>query len=239
MSLSIKAGQEGFRWFFATVENRDDEKQVGRIQIRIHGIHPPEKSLVKTADLPWAYVIMPPNSAGLTEVGTSPTGILVGSTVFGFFADANECQIPIVMGTLAGIPKTGHDVPSTARGTNNVKKTTLGPEPASAYAAQYPYNKVIQTEGNHVIEIDDTPGQERIHVFHKSGTYTEINADGRKVDKVADDNYHIVAGNEEVYIQGNVNVRVVGNVNILVDGTYTLESKGKMTLKAPRIDLNP
>ena len=240
--MTRKAGAEGFRWFFGKVEDVNDPKMLGRVKVRAYNIHPQKTSLVGTDDLPWATVIMPPFSAGNQQVGLSPTGMNVGTVIFGFFADGDRCQFPIVLGTLAAIPDNNlakHDVAKLAREINDIEKTTIGPEPSSPYAAKYPNNKVLRTERGHTIEIDDTPGAERIHLYHKSGTYTEINAEGRKVEKVANDNYHIVAGNEEVYIKGNVNVRVVGNVNILVDGTYTLESKGNMTLKAPRIDLNP
>jgi hypothetical protein len=118
-----------------------------------------------------------------------------------------------------------------AREVNNISKTYDSMEPQSAYRARYPFNKVLRTEGGHVVEIDDTPGSERIHIFHKSGTYSEIDNTGRKVDKVVGDSFEITLGNKTVHINGNV--------NILVEGTYTLESKGNMTLKAPRIDLNP
>lgn len=241
MALSAKAGREGFAWFFGTVEGRDDPKQIGRVQVRIYDIHPPDKSLVKTEDLPWAYVIMPPFSAGSNQIGLSPTGMIVGTTVFGFFADANERQMPIVLGTLASIPQglmEKHDVPIQARGSNDIAGAAIGPEPASSFAAQYPYNKVIKTEGGHVIELDDTPGHERIHMYHKSGTYTEINSAGQKVEKVANNNYHIVAGNEEVYINGNVNVRVTGDVNIVVDGNYSLNVTGDVIINGSTINLN-
>lgn len=239
MGVTTKAGADGFRWFFGVVENRDDPKMIGRVKVRIYNTHPQTAALVKTDDLHWATVIMPPTSAGLNQVGRSPTGMLVGTTVFGFFADSGESQMPIVLGTLAGIPKTGHDVPLEARGTKGIEKKAIGPEPASAFGAKYPYNKVIKTEGGHLVEVDDTPGAERIHIYHKAGTYTEVAPNGRRVDKIASDSYHIVAGNEDVYIEGNVNVHVKGNVNMMVDGTYTLESKGNMTIKAPKIDLNP
>lgn len=241
MALSAKAGKEGFVWFFGTVEGRDDPKQIGRVQVRIHNVHPVDKSLVKTEDLPWAYVIMPPFSAGSGQVGLSPTGMVVGTVVFGFFADASECQMPIVLGTLASIPQgvmANHDVPIQARGGNDIVSSQLGSEPASSFAAQYPYNKVIKTEGGHVIELDDTPGHERIHMYHKSGTYTEINNEGQKVEKVTGDNYHIVAGNEEVYVEGNVNVRVKGDVNIVVDGNYTLNVTGDVVINGATINLN-
>jgi len=235
-------GKEGFTWFIGVVEDRNDPLKLGRVRVRIYNVHSENTSLIKTTELPWANVLNPINSASLKTVGISPTGILVGTTVVGFFMDGNDGNNPIVMGTLAGIPgnkQENHDVPKEAREINSINKELTGPEPASAYGAKYPYNKVIRTERGHVIEIDDTPDKERIHVYHKSGTYTEVNNVGRHVSKVVDNDFDIVVKNREVWIGGNVNVRVKGNVNILVDGTYTVESKGNMKFNAPRIDLNP
>ena len=137
--------------------------------------------------MPWATVINPINSAAYNKVGISPTGILVGSTVVGFFMDGANSNYPIIMGTIAGMEnndQNNNDVPFEAREVNKVIKNQVGPEPPSAYKAKYPNNKVIRTERGHVIEVDDTPDQERIHIFHKSGTYSEINNEGRKVDKI-------------------------------------------------------
>lgn len=235
-------GAEGFRWFIGVVEDREDPLKLGRVRVRIMNVYSDNKALTKTEQLPWAQVLSPINSAGYNKIGISPTGILVGSTVIGFFIDAKDGNHPIILGTLAGIPdndQKNNDVPFEAREINNINKQPVGPEPGSAYATKYPYNKVIRTERGHVIEVDDTPDKERIHIYHRSGTYTEVNNVGRKVDKVVDNDFDIVVKNREVWIGGNVNVRVKGNVNILVDGTYTVESKGRMTFKAPRIDLNP
>lgn len=235
-------GAEGFRWFIGTVEDRDDPLKLGRVRVRIMNVYSENKALAKTEQLPWAQVLSPINSAGFNKVGISPTGILVGSTVVGFFIDAKDGNHPIILGTLAGIPENNqnnNDVPFEAREINNIIKQPIGPEPPSPYGTKYPYNKVIRTERGHVIEVDDTPDKERIHIYHRTGTYTEVNNQGRKVSKVVDNDFDIVVKNREVWIGGNVNVRVKGNVNVLVDGTYTVESKGRMTFKAPRIDLNP
>jgi len=234
-------GNEGFRWFIGAVEDRDDPLKLGRVRVRIFNVHSEKSNIVKTTDLPWATMLNPINSASHIDVGISPTGIQVGSVVVGFFMDGNDGNTPVIMGTICGIGENKiekHDVPKEAREINSINKTPTGPEPASAYAAKYPYNKVIKTERGHVIEIDDTPDKERIHLYHRSGTYSEINHDGRKVEKVVDNDFDIVIKNREVWVGGNVNVRVKGNVNILVDGTYTVESKGNMKFKAPRIDLN-
>ena len=54
-------------------------------------------------------------------------------------------------------------------------------EPPSAYATQYPYNNVMQTESGHFQEFDDTPGAERMRWQHKAGTFTEWQPDGTEV----------------------------------------------------------
>jgi len=235
-------GAEGFRWFIGTVEDRDDPLKLGRVRVRVMNVYSENKALTKTEQLPWAQVLSPINSAGYNKIGISPTGILVGSTVVGFFIDAKDGNHPIILGTIAGMPENNqnnNDVPFEAREINHIVKQRVGPEPPSPYGTKYPYNKVIRTERGHVIEVDDTPDKERIHIYHRTGTYTEVNNEGRKVSKVVDNDFDIVVKNREVWIGGNVNVRVKGNVNILVDGTYTVESKGRMKFKAPRIDLNP
>ena len=48
------------------------------------------------------------------------------------------------------------------------------PKVASDVFPSYPFNKVVETEGGHLFEIDDTPGNERFSRFHKSGTNEEF-----------------------------------------------------------------
>lgn len=217
-------GEEGFRWFIGVVEDRNDPLQLGRLRIRVYNVHSMKQSRVTTEDLPWATVMIPVSEANYNKVGKAPVGIQVGTTVIGFFADGEDSNNPIIMGAVAGIPGQqvdNHDLPPEAREINTVNKTQLGPEPASAYRAKYPYNKVLRTEGGHVVEVDDTPGFERIHIFHKSGTYVEIDETGRYVVKTAGDAFEICAKNKTVFISGSVNVEVKGNVNLNIDGTCT------------------
>ena len=256
-------GEEGFRWFFGKVEDRDDPKKIGRVRLRIYNVHPfktsgePDIVSVPTSHLPWAMPVNSIVSAGIIGagvkdgVGISPTGMMIGTTVFGFFADGNECQMPIVLGTVAGLigKDEENELPKSAIETNSagalkaskrISGTLPFPgEPVSPYNAKYPYNKVLRTETGHLIEVDDSPANERIHIMHKTGTYVEIDQSGQVVIKSVDDRFDITTKDNNVYVGGNVNVSVKGNVNMLVDGTYTLESKGNMLFKAPRIDFNP
>ena len=75
-------------------------------------------------------------------------------------------------------------------------------------SSQYPYNHVRQSESGHVEEWDDTPTAERLHKYHKTGTFEEIQPDGTRVTKVVGDEYEITLGLKDVFIQGNVNITI-------------------------------
>lgn len=94
------------RWFFGTVINRFDPDGLGRLQIRIHGIHSNNQADIPTSALPWANVLLSSDHGGTSGLASVPR-ILPGAVVFGFFADGKDSQIPIVVGSL---PKV--DVPT-------------------------------------------------------------------------------------------------------------------------------
>ena len=219
------AGEEGFRWFLGVVEDRNDPEKQGRVRVRMFNVHG-DKVETPTNTIPWAVILMPGYSSSLKQVGVSATGLQVGSTVFGFFMDGNEALLPAIIGAFPG----KGDIPRLAAEQNTIQKELMGPEPSSAYGAKYPYNKVTQTESGHVFEIDDTPNSERLHHYHKSGTYTEINAAGDHVQKIVGNGYKIVAKDNTVYIQGNVNIVVKGNANYTVEGNMSLKVGGSMSV---------
>lgn len=79
-------------WFTGVVEDRMDPLKQGRVRVRVVGLHPFERaqgpvSGIPTADLPWMSVGQPTNSAGISGIGQSITGIVEGSTVFGQWLD--------------------------------------------------------------------------------------------------------------------------------------------------------
>lgn len=265
--MTTKAlGENGFRWFLGKVVEREkDPQKLGRLKVRIFGLHDDE-GRIPDDKLPWATPLTPPYSAASNQVGISPLGTVVGSIVFGFFLDGNEAQLPVILGCLAGIPDddvTRHDVAKLAREENDLLDQknnskivgTLVTEPGSAYKAKYPFNKVYRTERGHVVEIDDTEGEERLHLYHKAGTFVEIDKDGNRVDKIVGDNYTVVAKNNNVLVEGDCIVDIKGKSivriektsNILVIGDCVIESKGEMffksdkkiTMDAPEIHLNP
>jgi len=110
-------------------------------------------------------------------------------------------------------------------------------EPKSDYAAVYPYNNINETESGHFMEMDDTPGAERIRLQHRTGTFTEIQADGKRINKVLGDNYEIILGNDYVYIKGQCNITVDGPcvVNVKGDMYAKIEGNCKQEVKGDSI----
>ena len=121
-------------------------------------------------------------------------------------------------------------------------KTWDEPHPKSNAPTTYPFNHTHESEVGHVFEIDDTPGGERIHRYHNTGTFEEIHPKGEKMVKVVRDNYEVIIGGSNVYIEcepegdigavkPQVNLTVNGDVRHLYKGDYVLEVEGDYTEK--------
>jgi len=118
-------------YFYGIVEDRQDPLKVGRVRVRIHGIHTDDKLLIATPDLPWCQVILPTTSAALSGLGTGHA-LVEGSTVFGYFRDKAK-QDPIILGSAAGIPQNGYKIDvedalitrSGDKGFNDPRKLTV------------------------------------------------------------------------------------------------------------------
>ena len=77
-------------------------------------------------------------------------------------------------------------------------------QPTGDYNATYPFNHVYESESGHIMEYDDTPGAERIHQFHRSGTHYEIDHNGTRTNYVKGDNYDIRLHDDYMYVKGKV-----------------------------------
>lgn len=97
-------------------------------------------------------------------------------------------------------------------------------EPNSPYAAVYPNNHVFATQSGHIKEYDDTPGNERIHEYHKSGTFYEVDSQGVKSTRIVADNYTVVAKNDHVYIGGVCNLYIGANCNTYILKDWNIDA---------------
>jgi hypothetical protein len=280
-----------FIWWTGVVESRSDPKKVGRYQVRIVGAHSEKRSVLATEDLPWAHPMIPLNDSASPQLKE-------GDYVVGFYFDGKDMQVPVIMGTLPGIPsalppasvgfsdpRTGAELSSAPkkpaalspmiggvtitegvaqRNPSSLNESTLSrlarnerisetpiagkqssisvavptaspgtwSEPATPYAAVYPYNRVMETESGHILEFDDTPGAERVHIYHRSGTSEEIHPDGTKVTRINADAYEIVLSDKNVYVKGDLNITAVGDVNIKAGMNVNIEAGKDIILNA-------
>ena len=277
-------GKNGFQWFVGVVEDRQDPKHLGRIRVRALGYHTENLTDLPTADLPWAHPMNPITSATVSGIGQTPLGVVEGTWVVGFFQDGAEAQMPIIMGTLPGVPTSLPDTginkgfQDTTNGnypkytetdvnrlavndTDNPHSTltlrkadveknigradfnavegfmsdldnqeipaddgTNFNEPTTDYNTKYPHNHVMETEGGHIREYDDTVGAKRIHERHASGSAYEIQDDGTKVTRVKKDNYDIITSDHYAHIKGNHSTTVDGGVRVFVNADATADS---------------
>ena len=110
--------------------------------------------------------------------------------------------------------------------------------PVTAYKAMYPFNHVYESESGHLIEIDDTPESERLHWYHRSGTYTEFTYGGSRVENTAGHHFHSITGNLETILSGKEKKSISGlsfskydkSKYVDIGNDYVLTSKGDLLL---------
>jgi hypothetical protein len=91
------AGKNGFIWWTGVVEDRLDPLKLGRCRVRCVGWHSENKAHLPTNMLPWAIPSHPVNH----HHTYAPKD---GDMVFGFFADGENAQTPIMLGVFPNIP---------------------------------------------------------------------------------------------------------------------------------------
>ncbi len=290
--MLLRPHQMSMNWFEAVVENRQDPLKIGRVQVRIYGIHTDNLQQLPESDLHWMQVLMPVTSASNSGVGET-SGLVEGSHVVGYFRDGDNCQDGIVLGSINGIPQESRSTnkgfydhrtnlsPATVPGKpsnlnyndgtgvsiseatrlpypqrldepdlsrlatqhNLEKDSTISSkkasqatqtnipiasggqfsEPAVNFRAKYPYNKVKETESGNVFELDDTPSQERVHIFHRSGSFVEMHSNGDVVVKTAKDEYNIVHASRYSHVEGVDILTVDKGSKILINKDNTSE----------------
>ena len=119
--------------------------------------------------------------------------------------------------------KDAKDSWSTASGSAEQPATTQS-------SAKYPTNHVFETETGHYVEFDDTEGNERIHLYHKKGTFIEIDSAGNMIIKTVGNVTNIVAGNMDTYVKGNYSVSAGGNIDIYAGKNLTEKVDGNVKI---------
>ena len=102
--------------FTGVVEDRNDPSKLGRVKVRCLGLHTESLVDIPTEDLPWAHIMQSTNNPSMQGLGNTPSFLVEGSWVIGFFLDAVEKQQPLIIGSLPGYPQS---VADTSKGFND------------------------------------------------------------------------------------------------------------------------
>ena len=139
-------------------------------------------------------------------------------------SDINRLARGIIDGTVVGL--------KDAKRVSGIPKAGGGfwDQPLAPYGSKYPFNKVFESESGHIQEFDDTPGQERINTYHRSGTFTEIDANGTQVNYIVGDNFILMEQNGCIHVAGECNITVDGNTNIFARSDANIEVSQNATV---------
>ena len=108
-------GRDGFRWWIGQIAPQPAQgEQINgggwgnRFKVRILGYHPYSQEL-KDDDLPWAQVLLSPTDGSGAANRAKTVRLNSGDSVFGFFLDGDNAQVPVIMGVFgrtAQVPST-------------------------------------------------------------------------------------------------------------------------------------
>ena len=105
-------------------------------------------------------------------------------------------------------PKEQATPPPTGR-VQDIDNTGETMVPAAG-GSKYPYNNVMASRAGHIMEVDDTPGGERLHWMHSSGSYKQMLPDGDVVNKSVKNHYDLTMFDKRYYVGGDHNMTVGG-----------------------------
>lgn len=225
-------------FYRGVVLDNNDPKKIGRVKVRVFGIH--DDSNVSASNMPWAEVSGSTEFGLISGVGVSSV-LRKGTLVWVFFKE-DDTNYPVVFATAKGINSGSGGIYSDPDG---VYPKRQGSDMHPNVQGSYTTLSTLETESGHLVELDDTPGNERLKVTHKSGSYIFIDKDGNiEVNSIKDVIYK-VAENVTWDIKGKLDIKTGGVTNIKSGGSLavsspstTMKSDGTFGITASTINLN-
>ena len=137
---------------YGVVEDRVDPAQMGRVKVRVAGIHTQNKQELPTDDLPWSMVMTPTTSPSASGVGVTPY-LVEGSWVVCTFIDDFKQQL-LVMGTLPGLPVEfrSASVGFSSQVGAYPRETSVNDLPAASRPADIANHPTFQARSRNVME---------------------------------------------------------------------------------------
>ena len=253
MSQNYFMGLDGFVWFTGVVEDRNDPSKLGRVKVRCLGFHTENKNDIPTEDLPWAHVMHPVTNPSMQGMGQTPSFLVEGTWVVGFFRDANEKQQPVIMGTLPGYPQEVADKTKGFNDPNGIyPSSTITHSDHSTKESDVnrlarnesdKAHKVVTTKNDGVtkdvpIANADTkwtePSSAYAATYPKNHVYETESGHIQEFDDTTDNEriheYHTKGTFYEIDKDGNKSTRVVGDNYQVVAGNDYVNIKGNCNL---------
>jgi hypothetical protein len=84
---------------------------------------------------------------------------------------------------------------------------------------------IRETASGHVIELNDTPGGERVLIKHKTGAGIELRPDGTVLVVSTKNKVEICHGSNEVIVEGEATLSYKGNLTLNVTGDYNVNCR--------------
>jgi hypothetical protein len=252
-------------WFLGVVEDIKDDQGVARVKVRSIGFHTEDRSSLAHTDLPWATFATSgaDTNAPMCKPGDWVVGFFLDNTeaqqpvVLAKLHGYTPADVDSSKGFSDpdGVFPRFKNAPTTSelsRGVENTvvayKKSTTAKgvatadggswdEPATAFSAVYPDNYVIHTDGYNIIELDDTAGSERVHVFHHGGSFFEFHPDGDVVQRTLGGHFQVAYKQHRVYVAGDASISASGNISLAANKDVTITAGGSISLLASNIVL--
>jgi hypothetical protein len=185
-----------FTWFSGVVEDRLDPLYAGRLRVRCLGFHTDNKSELPTKDLPWAMCVLSTASPGISGLGTSPSFLVEGSWVWGYFRDSGH-QEPVIIGSLPGKP---YDLGNPNKGFSDPNRRSEDEEKEEYNQSVYP--KEIGEVDTNRLAVNDIEKEHTSLTTRKADREDNLDIPTADFDTItAADGSNIIASDSDTWSQ--------------------------------------
>lgn len=207
-------GRDGFVWWIGVVEDIEDPLLLGRAKVRIFGYHPKYvnqatttgdvNNLVPTADLPWATVMISPNTS------TMYSRTELGEFVLGFFLDGVEAQEPAILAIIPTPLKKGPITEKFGKHSKSERSYSVLTTSADDYPPNKTndinfqkllQNKFIKSESGHFLGMLDHSDTNEIGLWHKDGLYIKIKKE--EIQIIGKGSSKITLKDDDIVVEGS------------------------------------
>ena len=252
-------GRNGFVWFYGVVEDRNDPEYLGRVRVRAVGFHTDNKEKLPTTDLPWAQVILPVTSAGISGLGQSPSALVEGSWVFGYFRDAEMAQQLMIIGSVPGYSIEEANVNKGFYDPNGIYPRNINEVDTNRLAVNHPDKEAASLTARksaritNITGVNNTWSQPEISyasVYPYNKVYETENGHILEFDDTANakrihlrhasgssiemtdngDTIEITSKDRYVLVTADNKVYIKGSKDVVIDGDYDLKVNGNYNI---------